>query len=66
MNDLTQETVRTGLEQQARHEPVYLEAREIAAELDASTKAVASYLVELEGEMNDIVLKRWGRSKRST
>lgn len=66
MTDLTREIVRTQLKQRARDEPVYLKAREIAAEVDASTKAVAYYLAELEGETNDIVLERWGRSKSTT
>lgn len=44
MTDLTQKTIHTTLEQQARHEPVYLEGRESVVESDALTKTVTTHL----------------------
>lgn len=66
MTNVTRNAVRAHLERLADDEPVYISASEIAAEFDGSAKAVAYYLAELEGEMNDLMLERWGRSTSIT
>lgn len=62
MADVTRGTVRAHLERLASDEPIYTRAHDIAGELNGSAKAVAYYLTELEGEMDEITLERWGRS----
>lgn len=66
MTDGTRDTVRAYLKRLARDEPVHVRAREIAAEFDGSAKAVAYYLAELEDEMDDLTVERWGRSNSIT
>ncbi|WP_372911742.1 hypothetical protein [Salinigranum sp.] len=66
MSNISRETVHAYLVETASPEPTYLRAREIATELDASPKAVAQYLSQLQDELVDVSLEQWGRSKSTT
>lgn len=66
MSNLSRQTVHAYLVETASSEPTYLRAREIAKELDASPKAVAQYLSQLQNEVVEISLEQWSRSKSTT
>ncbi|QFU84394.1 hypothetical protein GCU68_17760 (plasmid) [Natronorubrum aibiense] len=48
MSNISRQTVHAYLVEMASSEPTYLRAREIANDLDASPKAVAQYLSQLQ------------------
>ena len=66
MTQITSDSIRAYLEQRATDEPAYLKANDIASDLETSPKAVAQYLHQLQGELTDITLTQWGRSKSVT
>jgi predicted transcriptional regulator len=66
MSTLSRQTVRAYLVGTADTEPTYLRARDIADDLDASPKAVAQYLSQLQDDLADMLLEQWGRSKSIT
>jgi Mn-dependent DtxR family transcriptional regulator len=66
MTDTTSDSVRMYLERHADEAPTYLKARQIARDLEASPKAVAQYLHQLQDELDGITLTQWGRSKSIT
>ena len=66
MSNISRQTVRRYLVETADAEPTYLRAREIASDLDGSPKAVAQYLSQLQDELVDVSLEKWGRSKSTT
>ncbi|MFC6723035.1 hypothetical protein ACFQE1_01240 [Halobium palmae] len=66
MSNITRQTVRAYLVETADTEPTYLRAREIANDLDGSPKAVAQYLSQLQNDLADVSLEKWGRSKSTT
>ncbi|QIO24893.1 hypothetical protein [Haloarcula sp. JP-L23] len=66
MSNISRQTVHAYLVETASSEPTYLRAREIANDLDASPKAVAQYLSQLQDGLVDVSLEQWGRSKSTT
>ena len=66
MTTNTADSVCPYLERRATDEPAYLKAHEIAADLKASSKAVAQYLRRLQDKLTSITLEQWGRSKSTT
>ena len=66
MAHITRQDVRSYLATLADSEPTYLRSHEIADELDGSPKAVGQYLQQLEGNLTDLSIERWGRSKSTT
>ncbi|WP_458186599.1 DUF7123 family protein [Haladaptatus sp. NG-WS-4] len=66
MSNISRQTVHSYLVETASSEPTYLRASEIAKELDASPKAVAQYLSQLQDDLVDVSLEQWGRSKSTT
>lgn len=66
MSNISRQTVHAYLVETASSEPTYLRAREIANDLDASPKAVAQYLSQLQDDLVDVSLEQWGRSKSTT
>lgn len=66
VSGLSRRTVRAYLIGTADTEPTYLRARDIADDLDASLKAVAQYLSQLQNDLADVSLEQWGRSKSTT
>ena len=66
MTNTTHDSVRLYLERHANEEPTCLKARDISREIEASPKAVAQYLRQLQDELNGITLTQWGRSKSVT
>lgn len=66
MSNIPRRTVRTYLIEVADTEPTYLRGREVASDLDSSPKAVAQYLSQLQGDLVDLSLEKWGRSKSTT
>jgi predicted transcriptional regulator len=66
MTTLTRQTVRTYLERTVTNETRYFKAHEIATELNASPKAVAQYLRQLQDSVEDVTIEQWGRSKSTT
>ncbi|WP_425504264.1 DUF7123 family protein [Saliphagus infecundisoli] len=66
MSNITRQMVRTYLLEIAETEPTYIRAHEIARDLDASPKAVAQYLSQLQDDLVDVSLEQWARSKSTT
>lgn len=66
MSNISRQTVHAYLVKTASSEPMYFRAREIANDLDASPKAVAQYLSQLQDDLVDVSLEQWGRSKSTT
>ncbi|UHQ99249.1 hypothetical protein HYG81_25775 (plasmid) [Natrinema zhouii] len=66
MSNISRQTVRAYLVETADTEPTYLRAREIVHDLDASPKAVAQYLSQLQDDLVGVSLEQWARSKSTT
>ena len=66
MTNISRQTVQAYPVKTASSEPTYLRARDIANDLDASPKAVAQYLSQLQDDLVDVSLEQWGRSKSTT
>lgn len=66
MTDLTKDAVSDYVRHVASDEPTYLKAHEIAADLNASPKAVGQYLQQLQDDLTVVTLEPWDRSKSIT
>lgn len=66
MSNISRQRVHAYLVETASSEPTYFRARDIASELEASPKAVAQYLSQLQNDLVEISLEQWGRSKSTT
>jgi hypothetical protein len=66
MSTVTRRTVHAYLVDRAENGPAYLRARDIAHDLGGSPKAVGQYLSQLQNELSEISLEKWGRSKSTT
>jgi len=66
MSAISREDVRRYLVATTGAEPRYVRAREIAAYLDASPRAVGQYLLQLQDSVPGLSLEQWSRSKSTT
>lgn len=66
MSAISREDVHRYLVSTTGAEPRYVRAREIAADLDASPRAVGQYLLQLQDSGPGLSLEQWARAKSTT